>query len=90
MQVASFLEKNPTQQFLFSLGKSFTKKEKILLSYKTKNEKYKRYLGSTLRSNGGKSCTLGDVIENLNLFENIKRIIFPFFASGYIKITIAK
>ncbi|MCS7228353.1 MAG: DNA adenine methylase, partial [Endomicrobia bacterium] len=88
MKVTSFLEKNSKQQFLFCLEKSLTKKEKFLLSYKTKNGRYKRYLGSPLRYAGGKSWAVGYVIENLP--ENIERVISPFFGGGSIEIAIAK
>lgn len=63
-------------------------KEIFLQKIKTKNGRYKRYLGSPLRYAGGKSWAVGYVLERLP--NNIKRLVSPFFGGGSIEIAVAK
>lgn len=60
----------------------------LLSNLKTKDGKYKRYLGSPLRYAGGKSWAVGYVVERLP--KNIRRLISPFFGGGSIEIACAK
>jgi len=68
------------------------KKEKFLMSIKSKNSKsmnkYKRVPCSPIRYAGGKTLAVGHVIELLPT--NIKRVISPFFGGGSIEIAMSK
>lgn len=54
----------------------------------SKEESFKRYVGSTLRYAGGKSLAVGHVINLLP--DRLSRVISPFFGGGSVEIAIAK
>jgi len=62
-------------------------KEKFLKSLKSKNSKYKRYLGAPIRYAGGKSLAVGYIVELLP--ENIKKVVSPFIGGGSVEIALA-
>lgn len=65
-----------------------SRNEQFIGLLKSKNKRYKRYLGSPLRYAGGKSWAVGYIIEYLP--ENIKRLISPFFGGGSLEVAVAK
>lgn len=70
---------------------TLSEKKKILLDKlrsKTKQDSYKRYLGTPLRYAGGKTLAVGHIVALLP--ENIKRVISPFIGGASVEIAIAK
>ncbi|MHB9296683.1 putative DNA adenine methylase [Pillotina sp. SPG140] len=72
---------------IFNINKVFSKKDIFLHKLKA-NNRYKRYLGSTLRYAGGKTLAVGYVIENIS--ENVKKVVSPFIGGGSVEIALAK
>lgn len=82
------LGKEASQQNLFLDLSPPGPRQIFLHSLRSKNKRYKRYLGSPLRYAGGKSWAVGYVIEKMP--DNISRLVSPFFGGGSIEIAVAK
>lgn len=64
------------------------KRDSFLKSIKGNKNKYKRYLGSTLRYAGGKSLAVGDIIEYIP--DDVDKVISPFLGGGSVEVALSK